>query len=113
MTNFPDKEQAEAAPQLRPARVEYVGPEGWRIWVDEDGTHVRANPNGCLEDADFRALIRLWEQADSQRGRDRIPAPRVPSREELIEQRRRRDDSRAAKQIARAIHSALGIEEGE
>lgn len=43
-----------------PRRIQWAGPEGWQVWADEDGVHLRS-PNGdALECPDVLALIDLY-----------------------------------------------------
>lgn len=66
-----------------PRRVEYVGPEGWTIWADEDGTHLSAPSRGSLEQPDVLRLIALYEAVRGQVAADRIPAPKPPTKEQI------------------------------
>lgn len=85
-----------------PRRVEYAGPEGWSVWTDEDGTHLRSARGDCLEDREVAFLIGLWHDARVAAARGHIAAPRVPSREE----RRHDSDVRQAAHLRRRVGDA-------
>lgn len=68
-----------------PRRVEWAGPEGWVVWADEDGVHLRAPQGQCLEMPDVRRLFSLWTDASAAVLRAHIPAPLPPTREQIRE----------------------------
>lgn len=71
--------------ELRPTRVEYAGPEGTRVWADEDGVHAKF-PNGfSLEMPDMRRLIALFEKVSVAWESDKSLQPRPPSKAEIAE----------------------------
>ena len=66
-----------------PRRIEWAGPEGWTVWADEDGVHVRTARGESLEMPDVERLLNLWHDARSAVQNDRIvPAPEAPTPEE-------------------------------
>ena len=66
-----------------PRRVEYAGPEGWTVWVDDDGVHLSAPSRGGLEQPDVLRLIALYEAVRDQVAAGRIPAPKPPTPDEI------------------------------
>lgn len=90
-----------------PRRIEWTAPEGWTIWADEDGAHLRT-PNGdCLEAPDVRRLIDLYNAVCDAMSSGTIPAPKPPTKEQVKDMRY---DDRArymAKQAARAVIAEL------
>lgn len=87
-----------------PRRIEWDGPEGWKIWTDEDGTHVRSPKGDALEMPAFKALMAAWEIADDHAAAGTIPAPKPPTREELRERGYWREDY-VARRAIRAINA--------
>ena len=53
----------EPAPTPQPRRIEWRGPEGWTVWMDEDGCHLRTRSGDGLEMCDVATLFELWSQA--------------------------------------------------
>lgn len=90
-----------------PRRIDWAGPEGWIIWADEDGAHLRT-PNGdCLEASDVRRLIDLYNAVCDAMSSGTIPAPKPPTMEQVKDMGY---DSRAhymAKRAARAVRAEL------
>lgn len=31
-----------------PRRIEWAGPEGWTVWADEDGVHIKSASGSAL-----------------------------------------------------------------
>jgi hypothetical protein len=90
-----------------PRRIEYSGPEGWTVWTDEDGVHVRTPHGDGLESCDLARLIELVNEANRQRTTGYVPAPKPPTREQrglLYEIDR---EEREAKRASRAVYQAL------
>lgn len=65
-----------------PRRVEWAGPEGWTVWADEDGVHLRCPKGSGLEMPDVERLFSLWQEARMSATSGRIAAPRPPTRGE-------------------------------
>lgn len=65
-----------------PRRIEWTGPEGWTIWADEDGVHLRSRTGDALESCDVTRLIELVTEAREQVTNDRIEAPKPPTKEQ-------------------------------
>ena len=65
-----------------PRRIEWAGPEGWTVWADEDGCHLRAPAGHALEQPDVERLFSLWQHARAVTEEGHIPAPKPMSREE-------------------------------
>lgn len=66
-----------------PRRIEWVGPERWIVWADEDGVHLRAPHGDGLEMPDVERLFSLWTNARADVGSGSVPAPKPPTKEEL------------------------------
>lgn len=89
-----------------PRRIEWAGPEGWRIWADEDGVHLRT-PNGdALEQPDVLALIDLYGRVRDAIATKQIPVPTVPPRSQWT-------TDYAARAAARAVKKALDPTDNE
>lgn len=86
-----------------PRRIEWAGPEGYVVWSDEDGTHLRAPGGHALEMPDVERLFSLWQDARAATTADRIPAPKPPSREEAIADGYRRTEEYAVRRAVKAI----------
>ena len=90
-----------------PYRIEYRGPAGWTLWTDEDGVHVRTPQGEILESGEVQTLIRLVAEAQIQRDAGSVPAPRVPSPEELRKMWPSERAERDAKAASRAVYREL------
>jgi hypothetical protein len=90
-----------------PRRIEYSGPEGWTVWADEDGVHVRTRHGDCLEASDLDRLIALVAEVRDQFASGTIPAPRPPGREERRQMYEDYRDESDAKRASRAVYKAL------
>lgn len=86
-----------------PRRIEWAGPEGYVVWSDEDGTHLRAPGGHALEMPDVERLFSLWSHAREATAADRIPAPKPPTREQIREDGYRRTEEHAARRAVKAI----------
>ena len=75
MTNLP-------APRTdtTPRRIEWQGPEGFVVILDEDGVMLRA-PKGGLEESDLNRLLDVIAEAKRARDAGSAPIPLPPSRE--------------------------------
>lgn len=65
-----------------PQRIEWLGPDGWRVWADEDGCHVRSRSGDSLEQAEVQRLFDLWAAARGSHAAGAVPAPRPPTEAE-------------------------------
>lgn len=65
-----------------PRRIEWTGPEGFTVFADEDGVHLRAPGGHALEQPDVERLFTLWNDACSLANEGTIPAPRPITREQ-------------------------------
>lgn len=89
-----------------PRRIEWTGPEGWTVWADEDGVHVRASGGGALEMPDVERLFRLWSNACAAVSPGGvIPAPKVPTREEIRADGMWRAEEYAKRRAIRAVEA--------
>lgn len=70
----------EPEPLQQPTRIEWRGPEGYSVVMDEDGVHLRPGSRG-LEMPDAVALFALFDRARHAYitgGRVAIPQPPLP-----------------------------------
>lgn len=89
-----------------PRKIEWAGPEGWTVWADEDGVHLRSRRGDALEMPDVARLLDLWEEARAcVLPGGKIPAPKPPSREELRHLGTDRAEEYARRRAVRAIES--------
>lgn len=88
-----------------PRRVEWAGPEGWTVWTDEDGTHLRATKGDCLEMPDVERLFTLWQHARAASEAGHIPAPKPPTREEMRGWSTARAEEYARRRAVRAVEA--------
>lgn len=90
-----------------PRRIEYTGPEGWTVWGDEDGVHVRTPKGDALEACDLDRLINLVTEVRGQFASGRIPTPKpmdADARRHLYGVQREEYDARRA---SRVVYQAL------
>ena len=90
-----------------PRRIEYTGPEGWTVWGDEDGVHVRTPKGDALEACDLDRLIALVTEVRDQFASGTIPTPKPldpDQRRHLYGAQREEYDARRA---SRAVYQAL------
>jgi len=88
-----------------PRRVEWTGPEGYTVWTDEDGTHLRAPGGHSLEQPDVERLFSLWSNARATAESGHIPAPKPPSRDEMRAQGALRAEEYAKRRAIRAVEA--------
>ena len=88
-----------------PRRIEWSGPEGWLVWTDEDGTHVRSPKGDALEMPSFKALMATWKLAQDSAVTGSVPAPKPPTREELRAMSHDRAEEYAKRRVVRAIEA--------
>jgi len=87
-----------------PRRVEWAGPEGWTVWADEDGVHVRTARGESLEMPDVDRLLTLWHDARVAVQDDRtVPAPKPPTREEARAMFAEQREQHVARRAVRAV----------
>lgn len=86
-----------------PRRIEWTGPEGWTVWADEDGVHVRTPKGDGLEPAELSSLIGLVSEALRQTSSGHVPAPKPLTREQFRELHGDNREAYAAKRAQRAI----------
>ena len=97
-----------------PRRIEWTGPEGWTVWADEDGVHVRAAGGHCLEMPDVQRLFDLWgaaREAVSVPGRLTPPTP--PTRDEVRQWSLDRVESQAIRRAVKALRDEFGQPENQ
>lgn len=90
-----------------PRRVEWTGPEGYTVWTDEDGTHLRAPGGHSLEQPDVQRLFDLWSHARAVAEGGHVPAPKPPTPDEIREQGLFRGDEYAKRLAIRAVEAAF------
>lgn len=91
---------------ITPRRIEWQGPEGFSVVLDEDGVMLRAPKGGGLEEGDLDTLLDVIAEAKRARadGRSPIPMPPTP------EQRRSYLGAYHANRARRAVVAALDAE---
>lgn len=92
---------------ITPRRIEWQGPEGFAVILDEDGVHLRA-PKGGLEEPDLNRLLDVIAEAKRARDAQSAPIPLPPTRE----QRAYYPSDYAAHRVQRAISNAINAEFG-
>ena len=90
---------------ITPRRIEWQGPEGFTVILDEDGVMLRA-PNGGLEEPDLDRLLAIIAEAKRARDAGGAPIPLPPSHE----QRRYYPLAYHANRAKRAVVDALDAE---
>lgn len=90
-----------------PRRIEYSGPEGWTVWGDEDGVHLRTPKGDLLESGDVTTLIALVDEVRQQFATSTIPVPAPPTREQLRQMSGEQREQYEAKRASRAVFRAL------
>lgn len=93
--------------ETTPRRVEWAGPEGWTVWADEDGCHVRTRQGEVLEMCEVERLFSLWRHAREVTQAGHVPAPKPLSREEARTQGYQRAEEYALRRAVRAIEAEL------
>lgn len=93
-----------------PRRIEWMGPEGWTVWADEDGVHVRTPKGEGLECPSVDRLIDLVNLARTQVVADHIPAPQPPTRDEMRYQSARLNDEWTLRRVTKAVRAELAPE---
>ena len=90
---------------ITPRRIEWQGPEGFTVILDEDGVMLRA-PKGGLEEPDLNRLLTIIAEAKRARDAGCAPIPLPPSHEH----RRYYPQSYHASRAKRAVVNALDAE---
>jgi hypothetical protein len=93
--------------QLLPIRIEWAGPEGTRVLLDEDGVQLRF-ANGGLEECDVDRLLEVIAVAKATKQARTSETPRPPTKDEqaaLPDWRGRR----IAHDAIKAIKASVGI----
>lgn len=89
-----------------PRKIEWAAPEGWTVWADEDGVHLRSRGGDAMEMPDVKRLFDLWSEACSAVSPGgQIPAPKPPTREEMRAWGSDRAEQHAARRAVRAIEA--------
>lgn len=69
----------DPTPLPEPRRIEWRGPSGWTVWMDEDGVHLRPSSTS-LEMGEVATLFTLWDRAcAAYRDNEPVPAPQYPN----------------------------------
>ena len=87
---------------ITPRRIEWQGPEGFTVILDEDGVQLRA-PKGGLEEPDLNRLLEIIAEAKRARDAQSSPIPLPPA----LEQRRYYPGSYTAHRVQRALTRAI------
>ena len=87
---------------ITPRRIEWQGPEGFTVILDEDGVRLSA-PKGGLEEPDLNRLLDIIAEAKRSRDAQSSPTPQPPTRE----QRGYYPSSYAAHRVQRALTRAI------
>lgn len=90
---------------ITPRRIEWQGPEGFTVVLDEDGVHLLA-PKGGLEEPDLNRLLDIIAEAKRARDAQSAPIPLPPTRE----QRRYYPEAYRADRAKRVVNRALDDE---
>ena len=90
---------------ITPRHIEWQGPEGFTVLLDEDGVQLRA-PKGGLEEADLNRLLDVIAEAKRARDAQSAPTPLPPTRE----QRAYYPMAYTARRVQRVISDALNAE---
>ena len=91
-----------------PRRIEWTGPEGWTVWADEDGVHLRSRSGDCLESTDLSRLMELIHEAREQIANDRIEPPKPLTKEQARAMYSHDREAYVAKRAQRAIAREFG-----
>ena len=87
---------------ITPRRIEWTGPSGYVVVLDEDGVNLR--PSGvALEECEINELLRVIDAARECRDARKAPTPVVPPRDEI----RAASAKYAAERVVRLVDKAL------
>ena len=89
---------------ITPRRIEWQGPEGFTVLLDEDGVQLRA-PKGGLEEPDLDRLLDVIAEAKRARDAQSAPIPLPPTREQCAYY-----PAYTARRVRRVISDALNAE---
>ena len=87
---------------ITPRRIEWQGPEGFTVILDEDGVQLRA-PKGGLEEPDLNLLLDIIAEAKRARDAQSSPIPLPPP----LGQRRYYPAAYTAHRVQRALTRAI------
>lgn len=90
---------------ITPRRIEWQGPEGFTVILDEDGVQLHA-PKGGLEEPDLNRLLEIIAEAKRARDAQSSPIPLPPA----LEQRRYYPEAYHANRAKRAASRAIDAE---
>ena len=90
---------------ITPRRIEWQGPEGFTVILDEDGVHLHA-PLGALEEPDLNLLLDVIAEAKRARDAQSAPIPLPPTREQCAYY----PTAYTARRVQRVISDALNAE---
>ena len=90
---------------ITPRRIEWQGPEGFAVVLDEDGVRLRA-PKGGLEEPDLNRLLDIIAEAKRARDARSAPIPLPPTHE----QRRYYPEAYHAARAKRVVNRAIDDE---
>lgn len=92
--------------KITPRRVEWQGPEGFVVVLDEDGVSIRTGGAKGLEEPDLNRLLDVIATAKACRDAGDCPIPATPTRE----QRAYYPDAYHANRVKRAVELAIDAE---
>lgn len=87
---------------ITPRRIEWQGPEGFTVILDEDGVRLSA-PKGGLEEPDLNRLLDIIAEAKRSRDAQSSPIPLPPTHEQYRYYPEAYHANRAKRAISRAI----------
>ena len=90
-----------------PRRIEWRAPEGWTVWADEDGVHLRSVSGDLMEQPDVLNLIKLYEAVRAQIANDRIYRPEAPTQAQLRAMEPSQRAAHFSRIAARAVAEAI------
>lgn len=90
---------------LTPRFIEWQGPEGFTVRLDEDGVNLRT-PKGGLEEPDLNRLLEIIAEAKRARDAQSSPIPLPPA----LEHRRYYPEAYHANRAKRAASRAIDAE---
>ena len=88
---------------ITPRRIEWQGPEGFTVLLDEDGVMLRTPKGGGLEECDLNRLLDVIAEAKRVRDDRSSPIPTVPPRDQRSYYPERYHAERARRAVERAI----------
>ena len=91
---------------ITPRRIEWQGPEGFTVLLNEDGVMLRTPKGGGLEEVDLNRLLDVIAEAKRARDAQSAPIPLPPTHE----QRRYYPEAYHADRAKRAASRAIDAE---